>query len=58
VLEDISNTTIKNISITPKKLQRGKGMNYQPMNASIAVANIERVKSVVKVVDNEKVSPF
>jgi len=26
VLEDISNTAIKNTSITPKELQKGKGM--------------------------------
>ena len=65
VLEDISNTAMKNASITPKEVQKGKGMSYQPINVSMAAANIDRVRAVVKrarkdveKVDNEKVNPF
>ena len=41
VLQDITNTATMNHSITPKEVQKGKGMNYQPMNVSIAAANTE-----------------
>ena len=65
VLEDISNTALKNASITPKEVQKGKGMSYQPINVSMAAANIDRVQAAVKKarkdvekVDNEKVNPF
>ena len=40
-LEDISNTALKNASITPKEVQKGKGMSYQPINVSMAAANID-----------------
>jgi len=45
-MEDISNTAIRNSSITPKELQKGKGMNYQPIDTSIAVANTDSIRSV------------
>ena len=65
VLEDISNTALKNASITPKEAQKGKRMSYQSINVSMAAANIDRVQAAVKKtrkdvekVDNEKVNPF
>jgi len=41
VLQDITNTATMNHSIIPKEVQKGKGMNYKPMNVSIAAANNE-----------------
>ena len=41
VLENASNTAINNTSITPKEVQKGKGMNYQPMNVAMAAINLE-----------------
>jgi len=41
VLQDITNTATMNHSITPKEVQKGKGMSYQPMNVSIAAANTD-----------------
>ena len=65
MLQDITNTAIKNTGITPKEVQKGKGMDYQPMSVSIAAANLDRVRAVVKKaqkevekVNNEKVDPF
>jgi len=65
VLKDICNTAMKNASITPKEIQKGMGMSYQPMTVSMAAANIDRVRAAVKKarkevekVDNERVNPF
>ena len=65
MLEDISNSALKNASITPKEVQKGKGMSYQPINVSMAAASIDRVRAAVKKarkdvekIDNEKVNPF
>ena len=56
VLEDISIMQLWRILALH---QKGKRMNYQPMNASTAATNIEKVRSVVKKArkefDNEKV---
>ena len=62
VLQDTTNAATKNIHLGPKDVQKGVGMNYRPMEVSLAAANIERVKVAVKKaiekVDNEKVNPF
>lgn len=52
----------RNASITPKEVQKGTGMEYRPMQVSIAAANLHRVRAIVKKarneIDNEKVNPF
>ena len=64
VLQDITNTATMNHSIIPKEVQKGKGMNYKPMNVSIAAANNElellwkRLERKWKKVDNEKIDPL
>jgi len=54
-----------NIHVTPKEIQNGRGLDYQPMEASFAAANVSRIRAVVKKVkscidntDNERVNPF
>ena len=40
VLQDIINMAKCNIKITTKDMQKGIGLNYQPIEASLAAANI------------------
>ena len=65
VLQDITNMAKSNIKVTPKDMQKGNGLNYQPMEASLAAANIDWVRAVVRKarreidkVDNDRVNPF
>jgi len=65
VLQDITQTVCRNIHVTAKDIQNGRGLDYQPMDASIAAVNIGRIRSVVKKAksaidktDNERVNPF
>ena len=65
ILSDISNVVSKNTTLTPKDLQKGIGMDYRPIEASLPTANIDRMRAVVKEarrevekIDNEKVNPF
>ena len=37
-----------NIKVTPKDMQKGIELNYQPKEASLAAANIDRVRAVVR----------
>jgi len=65
VLSDISNAISKNSQLTPKQIQKGLGMNYNPMEVSVATGNIYRLranmnkskKDICKV-NNDKVNPF
>ena len=64
-LSNISNVVSKNTTLTPKDLQKGIGMDYRPMEASLPTANIDRMRAVIKKarrevekIDNEKVNPF
>ena len=48
-----------------RRSTEGKGLNYQPINVSIAAANIDQIRAAVKKarkdvekVDNEIVNPF
>jgi len=45
VLQDITNVARSNIKVTPKDIQKG---NYQPMVESLAAANIDCVRAVVR----------
>ena len=65
VLTDISNAVTHNTSISPKELQKGVGMNYRPMEASLPTANLDRMQVIVKKarkkaekVDSDRVNPF
>ena len=65
VLLDISNAVSHSISVTPKELQKGVGMQYRPMETSLPTANIDRMRAIVKKarkeaekIDNDKVNPF
>ena len=65
VIKDISNTASLNSHLAPKEIQKGSGMTYQPMSVSLAAANIDRVRAVVKKakkevdkIDNDRVNPF
>jgi len=65
VLNDISNVVTLNPQLTPKEIQKGSGLSYNPMEKSIAAANLERVRAVVNKskkdvykVDNDKLTPF
>lgn len=65
VLCDLAVAVTRNTAATPKNLQKGVGMNYCPIEASLPAANIDRVRAVVKKVrkdadkiDNERVNPF
>lgn len=65
VLNDISNVVTRNSQLTPKEIQKGLGMDYSPMEKSIAAANIDRLRAVVNKskkdvykVDNDKINPF
>ena len=56
---------MKNVHVTPKDIQKGVGMNCQPMEVSLAAANIDRIRTILKKarkevdkVDNERVNPF
>ena len=42
VLLDISNAVFLNISVTPKELQNGVGMQYRPMETSLPCNNKHR----------------
>ena len=64
-LQDITQAVRCNIHVTPKDIQNGRGLDYQPMEASFAAANVSRIRSVVKKAkscidktDNERVNPF
>jgi len=48
VVRDITNTVARNSNIAPKEVQKGLGMNYQPMAVSNATAHIDRIRAVVK----------
>ena len=48
VFQDITNRAKRNIKVTPKDMQKGIGLNYQPIEASLAAANIDRVRGVVR----------
>jgi len=65
ILTDILNAVSQNTSISPKKLQKGVGMNYRPMETSLPTANLDRMKVIVKKarkdaekVDSDRVNPF
>ena len=65
VLRDIANAAQSNMRITPKEIQNGVGMEYRPIESSLAAANISRVRAQVRKarkevdkVDNERVNPF
>ena len=65
MITDIAEATKKNIQITPKEVQKDTGMDYRPMQVSLAAANIDRIRAVVKKarrdvdkVDHDKVNPF
>jgi len=65
VLCDIKKSAQRNINITPKEVQNGAGMDYRPIEMSLAAANIDQIRTAVKKarqevdkVDNEKVNPF
>ena len=44
----LSKTITLNSHLAPKEIQKGSGMIYQPMLVSLAAANINRVRAVVK----------
>jgi len=65
ILKDIEQTVKRNVHISPKEIQQGVGMECSPMEQSLAAANLERIRTVVKKVrkdvdkvDNERVNPF
>ena len=65
VVKDIEEVARRNASITPKELQKGTGMQYRPIQVSLAANNLQWIRAVVKRVrsdvdkiDNEKVNPF
>ena len=65
LLQEIQQTAMKNIHISPKDIQKGVGMDCQPMQVSLAAANIDRIRAIVKnakkevdKIDNERVNPF
>lgn len=39
---------MKNVHITPKDIQKGVGMDFQPMEVSLAAANIDRIRTILK----------
>ena len=56
---------MKNVHISPKDIQKGVGMDCSPMEVSLAAANVEQTRTVVKKVrkevdqvDNKCVNPF
>jgi len=64
-LQDITQAVKRNLQTTAKEIQKGNGMDYSPMEVSLAAANLERVQAHVKKAkrdiekfDNEKVNPF
>jgi len=65
VLRDITQAVHCNIHVTPKDIQNGQELDYQPMEDFIAAANIGRIRSIVKKAksaldktDKEEVNPF
>ena len=65
MLRDIANAAQRNMRITPKEIQNGVGMEYRPIESSLAAINIERVTVHVKKarqevdkIDNERINPF
>ena len=48
VLRDITNVAQRNMRITPKEVQNGVGMEYRPIETSLAAANIDRIRTIVK----------
>ena len=61
LVNDIAEVTKKH----SKEVQKGAGMDYRPMQVSLAAANIDRIRAVVKKarrdvekVDHDKVNPF
>ena len=56
---------MKNVHITPKDIQKGVGTDYQLMEVSLAAANIDWIRTILKKagkevdkVDNECVNSF
>ena len=65
ILHEITQIAQRNMHITPKEIQNGVGMNCRPIEYSLAAANTDRVRMVVKKArqevdktDNEKVNPL
>ena len=65
MISDIVDATKRNIQLTPKEIQKGAGMDYRPMQVSLAASHIGRIRAAVKKsrrdvdkVDHEKVNPF
>ena len=65
VLSDISNAISQNSQLTPKEIQKGLGLNYSPMEVSVAASNIDRLRAKVNKskkdtfkVDNDKINPL
>ena len=48
VIQDITQAISRNIHASPKDIQNGRGLDYQPMEVSLAAANVSRIRSVVK----------
>ena len=48
LLKDIQQTAMKNVHIAPKDIQKGVGMDCQPMEVSLAAANIDRIRTILK----------
>ena len=48
ILADISNAVSQNPSITPKELQKGIGIPYRPVEASLPAASLDRMREAVK----------
>ena len=44
----MSQTVTLNSHLAPEEIQKGSGMTYQPMSVSLAAANIDHVRAVVK----------
>ena len=45
---DIADATKQNMQLTPKEIQKGIGMDYRPMQVSLAASNIGRIRATVK----------
>ena len=65
VLQDITNLAKRDMRVTPKDMQKGGGLNYQPMEPSLATASLDRVRAVVRKarkeidkVNNGRLDPF
>jgi len=45
---DIVEATKRRIQLTPKEIQKGAGMEYRPMQVSLAASNIGRIRAAVQ----------